>query len=158
MEFVDLDGYVNAVVNEQLVITPNKDEDVFDEELESVTDILIPYEEPAESDKTDPLVYHDPQIKLSAIVKKDKPQYQMNGNPEPEENTSNSTGSINNELQDKKNIDAGANEVIDETKTNAILYPLIRIDQYTLEDQNIKSFTLVLFEILLLTPSKEMPF
>lgn len=142
MEFVDLDGYVNAVVNEQLVITPNKDEDVFDEELESVTDILIPYEEPAESDKTDPLVYHDPQIKLSAIVKKDKPQYQMNGNPEPEENTSNSTGSINNEPQDQKNIDAGANEIIDETKTNAILYPLIRIDQYTLEDQNIKSFTL----------------
>lgn len=146
MGFVELDGYVNAVVNEQLFITPQKDEDVFDKELESITDIdiLVPFEEPAEADKTDPLVYHDPRIKLSAIVKKDKPQYQMNGKPgpDPEENTSNSTGNINGESKDEKNTDGGSNEVIDETKTNGILYPLVRIDQYTLEDENIKSFIL----------------
>ena len=147
MEFVELDGYINKVNNDELdnnnlVIKPN--EEVLGEESEFKPDILIPYEEPKEGDKTDPLVYHDPQIKLSAIVKKNKPQYQMNGNPTStsEENTSNSTGSINGESKNENDTEVGTNEIIDETKTNGIYYPLIRIDQYTLEDDDIQLFIL----------------
>ena len=150
MEFVELDGYIDQVINNDeldnnnLVIKPKEEVLGEEEESEFKPDILIPYEEPKEGDKTDPLVYHDPQIKLSAIVKKNKPQYQMNGNTAStlEENTSNSTGSINGESKDEKNTEVGTNEIIDETKTNGIYYPLIRIDQYTLEDDDIQYFML----------------
>lgn len=140
MSFVNLDGYVNIVVNRN---DGGQDQDVFAKELEFSTEIPIPYEEPEEAEKTDPLVYHDPKIQLSAIVKKDKPQYQMNGKSVAEpEGVTNSTGNINGEPKSEKNNDGGANEVVDETKTNGIIYPLIRIDQTTLEDQNIISFKL----------------
>ena len=105
---------------------------------------LEPYEEPDEEIKTDVKVYHDPSKKLSKIVKKYTEQYSNQGNDPIKAAASslanNSLGQPDGRVpqEDATPLKSGNTEV-DQTKSDGIIVPLIRICEYTLDESNIES-------------------
>ena len=112
---------VNLIpLNLQEIVYPEEEKEETPNDVQEQNTIEeddIKFVEPV--NETDPWVLHDPTVGQSVVVQKYQPQ------------------DTNNEPDLETEDPAGANEEYDLTRTNGILYPLVKINSHNIDHENI---------------------
>ena len=97
-------------------------------------------EELPRDERLEPIVYLDPKIKPTVIVKHYREQYpNVVPGPNGEEEQQNSTGQIDDETDDKSPVGAMRNSIeeTDVTKTNGMFVPLVMVAGIVVDDSDV---------------------